>query len=176
MSPQTPMCSLPMITPPPISHPKLLLSVVNRLLGVNSTWVLIRPRPARPYGRIGPIRGTNIALLITVSTLEFSVGAVPKKSLAYPNSSSKPNTLPIFPSDTPKFSRFSSQPVMFGQLASPPKLNPMKGLMKPWACDVAAQPTDRTKASTQGTSRTRKLFVIVAPGEPPPVVAGLPPP
>src|SRR6185369_14965557 len=156
MSPRTPACAPKnAATPPPTSHPRLLLSEVSTLDGVNSTWVLIRPRPARAYGRTGPIFGMIMALLIRVSTFDDRLGAVPKKSLAYASSSSNPSTRPVVPSDTPKFSFLFSQFVICGQLASPPKSYPMNGLTKAWARACVGAPTMSASARTENEMKRR---------------------
>ena len=63
-------------------------------------------------------------LLITVSTLDESVGALPKKLGAYAISSSKPTTLPMAPNETLMLIFLSSQlikVVRFGHPESPLK-------------------------------------------------------
>ena len=149
MSPRTPRCPpKSRITPPPRSHPRSLLLLVIMLLVVKSICDLIRPRPPSTYGCTGPMAGTTMRLLISVRTLDESSGALPKKSLAYANSSSKPRMLPIDPSATPAFNFLSWQLVMFGQPASPPKSYPMNGLMKPCARTSLA----RAKVSARATT------------------------
>jgi hypothetical protein len=145
-----------MNSPPPRFHPKWLLSAFNTLSGESSTCVLIRPRPTTAYGRTGPTFGTSMTLVITVRTLFDTPGVSPKKLLAYANSSSKPNTSPRTPSVTPAFTRLSSQSVSSGQPESPPKLNPIRGLMKPWApssCAAAGSTESETKAATSTATR-----------------------
>src|SRR5471032_1102690 len=81
-----------------------------------------------------------MTLLISVSTLDESPAALPKKSGAYATSSSKPSTLPMAPNETLALIFLSWQPVRFGHCASPPKSNPMSGLIKPCARAGVAVP------------------------------------
>ena len=82
---------------------------------------MISPAPMSAYGRTGPIVGAIITLLISVRTLDFGPGILPKKSFAYANSSSKP-MMPAVPIPTPRLSFLSSQFETVAHPASPPKL------------------------------------------------------
>jgi hypothetical protein len=87
-----------------------------------SAWVLIKPRPATPYGCTMPNFGAIITLPIRVRTFEDVPGVSPKKLSMNENSSSAPMTLPIEPKDTPRLRVLFSQFEISGHPASPPKL------------------------------------------------------
>src|SRR5262249_22092690 len=97
-------------------------------------------------------------LLIAVKTELSARGTSPKKFFAKEMSSSKPKTLPIEPSDAPKLRRLSWQFVNLLQLdESPPKLNPMNGVMNPSAC---AGKTERA-SSTMVNARACKVRTAI---------------
>src|SRR5262249_51414803 len=72
-------------------------------------------------------------LPMKVKTLFSESGTSPKKLGMNPNSASTPNRPPTAPTPMPQLRFLSSQFEIDGQPESPPKLYPMKGLMKPSA-------------------------------------------
>src|SRR5512134_349696 len=145
------------MTPPPTSQPKSLLLVSSNPSGEKSARVLMRPTPARAYGRIGPILGTIMTLPMSVNKLDDNPSTLPKKSSVYENSVSNPRTGPMAPNATPQFTFLSSHSVISRQPESPPKLYPMNGLINPWAWafldPATAKASVRVKSVTIRTDR-----------------------
>src|SRR5215470_5127993 len=103
------------MTPPPTSQANRLLLVDNRLGVVNSTWVLMTPRPVSTYGWITPTFGENITLPMNEKTLDVAFGPSPKKLSMKLSSNSLPTTLPMEPIETPRLRVLLSHEEISGQ-------------------------------------------------------------